>query len=678
MAGTSAQSNLKQIFVSALEEMHMKLRSDSHNFDTMNMVYKKAVAALKCHRDEDIESIYDLKKVTGIGQAIMNTLVRYFTSKHMLEIVENGKSPNANRINNSNSNKRASGEPDNTGITKKKRKITNKKPYIPKVRSGAYAILLALLENIFSLHNSMVKEEITEFGGRYCDSSFQSNASTNDYFSAWSAMKQLLTKNLAEELNGKKRPQRYGLTREGIVLAATLKKIHSLKFDREGEANEYVWIKQWNRYYKKLMEDENQVPNQELLFMIANENDSNAINDTSVTNNSKSTLDMAHGRHRNMLLRDLLNEHQPAYSSLLSLSNSNRSLNNSFELDLCEEKNNKISVADDFENISLGLFDNISNVKGYFNQIPYETWSCKSYEIILLIDTREIRSVQDRDFFTSELSKKGVKVETRQLNLGDFIWIARHIETKKEVFLNCIIERKRIDDLCNSIRDRRFYEQKQRLNKTGYKWCFYIVEESLLNNRLLNMMEAIKTSFFEVTLQAGFILQRTKGSSETVSFLMRLHKLISKRLLFNKKSILVIKANEFETQQEFKDKLVTFRAEFEKPIVIKSSSKSLVLFECCHQFTNFQAVMGKSTFTTARQMYLNALISVKGCSVEKALTIQSRYSSFSELIQGYNNCKSKKESEMLLYDRFDLYPTHKKIGKSLSEKFHESFGKKKF
>ncbi|OBA27789.1 ERCC4-domain-containing protein [Hanseniaspora valbyensis NRRL Y-1626] len=705
--------NLKNEFLITLNELQNKIKKNSHNFEMRTMVYRRAIYALKSDKEITIESLYDLANVKGIGQSIMNALIKYYSDKNLLFIVENGKmNNNSLKKNNKRKNTDIDEEDDSeTDINsesssdasskpKKKRKITNKRPYIPKVRSGAYAILLSILENFFILQNSMIKEEIIEFGGLYCDSSFQTNASTNDYFSAWSSMKTLINKGFVEEVNGKRRPQRYGLSTDGIILAATLKKIHSLDFDRVNMENEYNWRKQWNKYYKRKMEDEHLEVNEELIFEYNGSEESSRIdnnNNNSMSNNSsfsrrseKSKNNFPQSEYKKMSLNELLVTEKPETNKNFNISNANNSIDKSFNQSVLvyDEKTgrelNRLynEQVEDISNINGNTSSTSTNlpssIKGSFGKIPYETWNYKSYEVVLLIDTREIRSIQDRDFFTSELTKKGVKVETRQLSLGDFIWIARHLDTKKEVFLNCIIERKRIDDLCSSIKDNRFYEQKQRLNKTGYKWCFYIVEESLLNNRLLNMMEAIKTSFFEVTLEAGYLLQRTKGSSETVTFLMILNQLLTQRLISNKKSILVIKANEFENQLEFKEKLLFFRKEFEKPVKQENKKSSSVLYECCHQFLNFQAVMGKSTFITANQLYTNALLSIKGCSLEKASTIKSRYPTFQQLLDAYNSCEDKKESEMLLFDNFDLYPTHKKIGKSLSEKFHEAFGKKRF
>jgi crossover junction endonuclease MUS81 len=73
-----------------------------------------------------------------------------------------------------------------------------------------------------------------------------------------------------------------------------------------------------------------------------------------------------------------------------------------------------------------------------------------SYEIVLVVDTREVES-------------KGVKVETRALRLGDMCWIARRLDglggEEDECVLDYVAERKRLDDLCISIKDGRYSEQ---------------------------------------------------------------------------------------------------------------------------------------------------------------------------------------------------------------------------
>lgn len=86
-----------------------------------------------------------------------------------------------------------------------------------------------------------------------------------------------------------------------------------------------------------------------------------------------------------------------------------------------------------------------------------------SYDIVLIIDTREIESKSSRDRIAESLLSKGIRVETRALKLGDMMWIARyndgHGGEEDECVLDYVVERKRLDDLCTSIRDGRYTEQ---------------------------------------------------------------------------------------------------------------------------------------------------------------------------------------------------------------------------
>lgn len=47
--------------------------------------------------------------------------------------------------------------------------------------------------------------------------------------------------------------------------------------------------------------------------------------------------------------------------------------------------------------------------------------------------------------------------------MGDGIWIARHKYLGSEFVLDFIVERKKVDDLRQSIRDNRYRDQKMRL-----------------------------------------------------------------------------------------------------------------------------------------------------------------------------------------------------------------------
>lgn len=91
------------------------------------------------------------------------------------------------------------------------------------------------------------------------------------------------------------------------------------------------------------------------------------------------------------------------------------------------------------------------------------TFPAGSFEVILILDAREVESKTNRDKIGEALEAKGVKVETRALRLGDMCWIARRLDglggEEDEVVLDYVVERKRLDDLCSSIKDGRYNEQ---------------------------------------------------------------------------------------------------------------------------------------------------------------------------------------------------------------------------
>lgn len=86
-----------------------------------------------------------------------------------------------------------------------------------------------------------------------------------------------------------------------------------------------------------------------------------------------------------------------------------------------------------------------------------------TFDIILILDTREIETKSTRDNFGEALRSRGINVETRALRLGDMLWVARRRDglggAEDECVLDFVVERKRLDDLCTSIKDGRYNEQ---------------------------------------------------------------------------------------------------------------------------------------------------------------------------------------------------------------------------
>ena len=89
-----------------------------------------------------------------------------------------------------------------------------------------------------------------------------------------------------------------------------------------------------------------------------------------------------------------------------------------------------------------------------------------SFEICLVLDTREVRTLSERDYINDKLRERGINVIRRTLDIGDMIWIAKlkspTVTGFDELVLSYVVERKRMDDFVNSMVDGRFTEQKVR------------------------------------------------------------------------------------------------------------------------------------------------------------------------------------------------------------------------
>ncbi|TGO61777.1 hypothetical protein BOTNAR_0123g00020 [Botryotinia narcissicola] len=100
------------------------------------------------------------------------------------------------------------------------KKARKPKPYVPKLRSGAYAIMLALGTQPRNSRIGITKEEIIALAQPFCDTSF-TQTRPSEFFTAWNSMKTLINKDFVYT---KKNPaSRYYLTDEGWDLADTIK-----------------------------------------------------------------------------------------------------------------------------------------------------------------------------------------------------------------------------------------------------------------------------------------------------------------------------------------------------------------------------------------------------------------------------------------------------------------------
>jgi hypothetical protein len=187
------------------------------------------------------------------------------------------------------------------------------------------------------------------------------------------------------------------------------------------------------------------------------------------------------------------------------------------------------------------------------------------FDIILLVTTgeadcitylnNELKKFQDE--MRGKKSSYQIKVETRHLNIGDFMWIARYKKDPQyELILNAICERKTFVDLHGSITNNhgqvnsRYMSQKRRLMYSGISTRLYLLEGTIatainsarnsgkhknLNAEILNRMDVtnkkILTTAVAETQLAGFSLVRTENPKATANFLLQ----FTRRLFFSPK-----------------------------------------------------------------------------------------------------------------------------------------------
>ncbi|KAI1300353.1 hypothetical protein F5Y03DRAFT_233891 [Xylaria venustula] len=91
------------------------------------------------------------------------------------------------------------------------------KPYVPTLRSGAYALILGLITIGEDAPVGMTKAQLIEAAQPHCDASFTAPNDPTKFYTAWNSMKTLLEKDLVYERG---RPlRRYALTDEGWEVA---------------------------------------------------------------------------------------------------------------------------------------------------------------------------------------------------------------------------------------------------------------------------------------------------------------------------------------------------------------------------------------------------------------------------------------------------------------------------
>lgn len=301
-----------------------------------------------------------------------------------------------------------------------------------------------------------------------------------------------------------------------------------------------------------------------------------------------------------------------------------------------------------------------------------------SFTVELVLDNREIRTQKDRDYISNELYKKGVSYSVRALELGDTIWAARmkdphflaqYGEEGDMIPLDYILERKRLDDLINSIKDGRFHEQKFRLRRSGMRNVIYLVEEySISDTNQERYMEAVDTSIAFTQVVDECFVKKTRCLDDTIRYMARMTRTLQDMYTGSDGS------------------LPTHRLAFIPTKDITSTVAHLNIVNHLRTrpenekktfspvYDTFATLSSKSDMLTLKDLYLKMLMCVRSLSGDKAIEVQKRWPTPRHFVEAFDQAKIEGEitgrggPEDMLFAQLGQLVGVKKVGKALSKK----------
>ncbi|CAH1792081.1 unnamed protein product, partial [Owenia fusiformis] len=260
-----------------------------------------------------------------------------------------------------------------------------------------------------------------------------------------------------------------------------------------------------------------------------------------------------------------------------------------------------------------------------------------TFDIVLCVDNQEVYGAgSNKQAMVAELIKHGVESDVRKLQVGDFLWIARE-KTKpimgqlqlpqgRELVLDYVVERKRMDDLAGSICDGRFKEQKHRLRHCGLRKPIYLVEEYGSRQHFSIGEDALNQAITNTQVIDQFFVKQTRDTKESAAYLTVMTRYLQAH--YNGKTLHACHRGD----------LIDYCEELN----INSSKQHLMTF------TEFNESSIKTKVSSVRQMFGKHLMMIHGLTNEKASAIVEKYPTPSDLFDAFEACSTVKEKETLL------------------------------
>ncbi|XP_031706997.1 structure-specific endonuclease subunit MUS81 isoform X2 [Anarrhichthys ocellatus] len=550
----------------------------------IQFTYQKAISSLNKY-PLPLQNAKEAKILQNFGDGICKILderLQRYRRENGPDSLPEGLPPPGRPDNNSlaPSRKNAAGDQGKEGGGgggggKKKKKKRRMREYVPQKRSGGYAVLLTLYRQsqIAGSKGYMFKMELQAEAQLLCDKSF-TVPDLGSKYTAWSSVSTLIHKNFITKTHN---PARYSLTEEGLALAERLESVEEDTKDcSEGDREE--------------ARSEEEVEEEECGAGLVDLTASDDEEEEDGTSPAERPTCVAQQR-----------------SEVDGMSFSGKPQNSQ----ATSRKPNAGCL------------------------LP------GAYEVILCVDFIETTggSNHRKDELVKELQRNGVNFDVRKLNVGDFLWVAREkvapvpgqlrAPTGRELVLDYIIERKRMDDLCGSIIDGRFREQKFRLKRCGLRRPCYLVEECGSAASHLSLPETtLQQAIVNTQVVDGFFVKRVQDVRESAAYLTVMTRYLIK---LYQNCTLICRSRELEGDGGSDE-------EEERG----TPSCSLI------SFAEFNHGAVKNKCQTVREVFARQLMQVSGLSGDKAAAILEQYSTPHSLLTAYERCASEAQKEKLL------------------------------
>ncbi|XP_070806771.1 LOW QUALITY PROTEIN: crossover junction endonuclease MUS81 [Pituophis catenifer annectens] len=277
------------------------------------------------------------------------------------------------------------------------------------------------------------------------------------------------------------------------------------------------------------------------------------------------------------------------------------------------------------------------------------------FEVILCVDFIETTGgpASRKQELVRELQRHHVPFSIRKLHVGDFLWVARERgprvaeelppTTVRELVLDYVVERKRMPDLCGSIIDGRFREQKFRLRQCGLSHPIYLVEDANSAQHLSLPEKTLQQAIINTQVIDGFFVKRTADIRESAAYLTIMTRHLTRQ--YRDKMLLSC------TKQELED---------ERPLQPKEGICRLLTF------AEFNEGAIKNKAQTVYEVFARQLMQVSGLSGEKAAAILEKYKTPTSLMGAYAECPDSESQENLL-STIKCGQLQRNLGPSLSK-----------